>query len=410
VSRAVDDLQSYHVTFEEGAVTDEDIEALDEAAARLQDGDGYFKIVVLAEPVEDFAGAQQFADEVLDELGGQGRVLVYDPEELAIASNADPAQEVARAEQAAIAEANRTNSFAEGALEAGQELGISAASGDEGGAEGSGGFSLWWIIIPAGLTLLVLFLARGAISGGGRAPEAAPVSAQVLAEGERKVRDAVNKAANGVIELYDRVNLPDAAQEAKAAYAEGSRIFMDTQDELEEADTQPELEAVYPKLVEAGWHLDVARAVLEAEAKPPKPEPSPLFPSPVPVETAPGAPSPGPLELPERHYRTLGENPWLTTAASAAISLLLSGASGGGWMSWGGAGDDWDDRRWRRGHRPAMGDDVFDVFLGGLLGGAMGGFGGGWGGGGRRGGRGRIRLGGGRPRIRIGGGRGMGRR
>jgi hypothetical protein len=371
VSAAVDDLRDNDVTFEEGAVDDRDLAELDDAAAELQDGDAFFKIVVLGDRVTTAPSVRAFAQEILAGLGGEGRVLVYDPATVGIATDVDSSSEATRAEDAAIEAANESDSFAEGALAAGRVLiGSSVPAevdGDEGGGGGGGGGGwLIWVLVIGGVGVGALLLLRGML-GGTRPDEQARAA---LGEGEKKVRAAVDRTANLVLALADRIELPDAPAEAKEAYREGSAAFMDVQDELEQADTRPELEAVYPRLVEAEWRLQTASALLEEEPAPPKPKPEPLFP--VPAPRAQPAPPP-----PEPHYQEHGTSPWLTEAAMTAMSILLSRGFGGG-----GSG---------RSYRDPMGDDVF----GGLF------PGGGGGGGGRRG----------RPRISLGrGGRGMGRR
>ena len=94
VDPAVDDLRDNDVTFEEGALSSSELGELDAVAARLQSHDGYFKVVVLAQPIEDFDSGRDFADRVREGLGGQGRVLVWTPNEVALSSNLDTAEEV----------------------------------------------------------------------------------------------------------------------------------------------------------------------------------------------------------------------------------------------------------------------------------------------------------------------------
>lgn len=356
---AVDDLRDNDVTFEEGAVDDRDLDELDDAARELQEDGAYFKIVVLAERVTEHPSVRAFAQRLLSELGGGGRVLVYDPSTVGVATDVDPAGEAGEAEDAAIEAANRSDSFADGALAAGRVLigsSVPAAVGDGGG----GGWLLWLLVI-GGVGLGALLLLRGML---GRSRPDAQVAA-ALGEGERTVRAAVDRTAGLVLELDDRVEAPDAPEPAREAYRLGAASFMDVQDELEQADTRPELEAVYPRLLEAEWRLATAKALLDGAPPPPEPVPRPLFPVP------PAVPAPAPR--PEPRYRELGSSPWLTEAAMTAMQILLSRGLGGG-----------------RSHRGPMGDDIF----GGL-------FPTGGGGGGRRG----------RPRISLGrAGRGMGRR
>ena len=217
------------------------------------------------------------------------------------------------------------------------------------------------------------------------------IEAEVLGRGEAKVREAVNRGANAIIKLDERVNLPDSPRAAQEDYREGSRLFMAIQGELEEADTRPELEAVYPRVLEANWYFDSAKARLEGQEPPPKPQPEPLFPRGAIIregEAAPagagqtpqtGAPAGQPAG--QRRYSDYDESPWLTDAATIAMRMLMSRWGWGGYRS----------------YRRPMGDDDFGRNFGG---------------GGIFGGGGRSSRGGSswRPRINIGGGRGMGPR
>jgi uncharacterized membrane protein YgcG len=373
---AASDLQGNDVTFEEGALNQNDIAELDETTARLQE-DGAFKVVVLAEPVSDFANADEFAAAVLDDLGEDGRVLVYTPNTVGLASTVDSGAEVASAKQAAIDTANQTNSFAAGVEAAAGELGVQGAeTGDDGGG-GGGWLLLLLILVP--LALLVFFLWRSR-------KRQKQVEAGALDTAEGQIRAEVDAAANLVLELNDRVELPGAAPEAKELYQEGARLFTEVQEPLEEADTPAELEAVYPKILEARWKLESAQAILDGKPAPARPTPKPLFPEPEPVPVPAQAqsaeasyPEPQYQPVPEQHYREYGSSPWLTGAAMAALSMLAAGGMGQPRIS-----------------RPPMDDDVFSDSFGG----------GGFGGGGMFGGGGSS----GRPRISLGGGRGMGRR
>jgi hypothetical protein len=216
-----------------------------------------------------------------------------------------------------------------------------------------------------------------------------PLSPVSQAEGEQKVRDEVAVASNLVLELADRVELPDASKEAVTAFREGASGFADLQDDLEEADTREELEAVYPRLVQARWRLQCAAALLDGQSAPPAPAPGPLFPPPPPPP--PGA---APTPAPDVHYRQHTQHsPWLTDAAIAAITVLASRGLG--------------SAMGRGNRRQSSSDDWFRDHYGG-----GGGFGGGGFGGDDGSRSGRRRTSGSRPRISMGGrrGRGMGKR
>ena len=120
-------------------------------------------------------------------------------------------------------------------------------------------------------------------------------SAVSLGEGEMKVRSHQDQAGNLVLDLADRVELPGAPPEAKQLFQQGAAEFAGLQDDLEQADTRPELEAVYPRIVDAVWKLESAKAVLDGQPAPAQPAAEPLFPAPpaplAPAQPAGGAPS-----------------------------------------------------------------------------------------------------------------------
>ncbi len=225
VDAAAGDLQDNDVTFEDGALTDDDLEDLDRVVAQLQSDGGYFKVVVLASPTDEFSSTRAYAEEVRDALGGNGRVMVLDPQDVGIASNVGgETASINDAEVAAIEAANRSNSFATGVLAAADELGVEGSGGSDGGGSGSGGDdgptgaagSSSGSILP--LILLLVFV--GLVGFGfyiwwsSRKKKASqPLSPVSQAEGEQKVRSEVELTSNLVLELADKVEMPDASKE-----------------------------------------------------------------------------------------------------------------------------------------------------------------------------------------------------
>jgi hypothetical protein len=344
VGEMADQLKKYDVAFEPGAVSDEWLDQLDKATAELQGSDGYFKVVVLADNVDDFSDTDDYADALRAELGGKGRVMVYSPTSVALSSNLDSSSQIDAAERAAAGAINNGDTLAEATADAAGKLSgdvsdlankaADAADGGGGGSSGIWGFFAILLIPLAGLFGLMWWTGRKMRK---RAQEA---SAQEIGAAETKVREAVDKAANDLLDLADRVDQPGAPAEAKAAFTQGAELFTTVQGLLETADTRPELEAAYPKVVDAGWQLDTARALLDGHPAPAKPEPEDLFPPVmVPSSSAPaepggipgltgagagagagtGAPAPA---RPEPHYRQSSASPWITAAAMAAITML----------------------------------------------------------------------------------------
>jgi len=351
VDPAVDDLRDNDVTFEEGAVSSSELDELDTTVAQLQSHDGYFKVVVLAEPIEDFNGGRDFADQVREGLGGQGRVLVWTPNEVALSSNLDTPEEINNAEQAAADRINSGGSLASATGAAAGALGADAGgvAADQGG--GGGGFPWLLLLLVVGIPLLLLWVMWR--SARRQRERATALSTEEIGAAETKVRSAVDKVANDLLELADKTDLPDAPAEARAAFSQGAQLFTETQKLLEEADTRPELEAAFREVVKAGWHMDTTRALLARQPAPAEPEPEPLFPEPVVAAAPAGAPPeqlPGGLEAPraEPQYRQPDLSPWITAAAMAAMAMLS-----------------------RRGMaqaqtRPPMDDGVFGQWAGGL--------------------------------------------
>jgi len=323
-----------------GVLNDSTLREVEQTTASVQDPNAYYKVVILGSPVESYPSIDAYAEAVLTGVGGDGRVMVYDTNTVGIASSVDPAAEVQDAEQAAL-QAGMT-SYEASIVAAAQALGAPAAGGgssgggsggggggggSSGGSNSSGGFSpvFLLILLVIGMGVVMLFvLANSRKSKRGKMP--GPLDA----EAANRVRTEVDAASNLVIALADCVDLPDAPADAKEAFQEGASAYADLQDELEEADTRPELEHVWPRLVHARWKLECARSILDGAPPPQEPTPEPLFPRevmPVPKD-APNAP---PVALaPSAGYKHMDSSPWMTQAAIMAASILLSRGMGGG--------------------------------------------------------------------------------
>jgi hypothetical protein len=323
VQPAVEDLQDHDVTFEEGALSDRTLEQLDATTADLQSSDGYLKVIVLNAPVRSYSDTQAFAEAVRTDLGGRGRVVVFALNDVGISSNVDSRSQVIAAENAASDALNDGASYATATVAAAKNLSgtVSSLADDvnSDGAGSSGVGMLLFVIVIFGIG--VLGLMWWASRRMRKSTEAA--SAREIGAAETKVRAAVDRVANGVLDLADRVELPDVPAEAKTAFTEGTELFTTTQEMLESADTRPELEAVYPKIIEAEWKLDTAKALMDGQPAPPEPEVEPLFPRVVTPAAATEQVEPAPVDTGTvPHYREPNSSPWLTTAAMAAMALL----------------------------------------------------------------------------------------
>jgi hypothetical protein len=321
VDPAVDDLQGNDVTFEEDALSSDELDDLDEATRRLQDDGGYVKVVVLGQPVTDYDSARDYADDVRAALGGSGRVIVYTPDEVAVASNVDPDDEIDDAEQAAADAINGGRSLEDATVAAADELGAGSGGSDGGSGGIPWAFLLLVVAVPVGLLVVLWFAGRK------RRARATAMSAEEIGAAETTVRQTVDKVANDLLDLADLVDQPDMPAAAREAFGQGAELFTATQEELEQADTREELEAVFPRVVQAGWHLDTARALLEGGEAPSPPEVPPLFPphvvaAPATVPATEAGPAAQRSAPPEPHYRQQGASPWITAAAMAAMAML----------------------------------------------------------------------------------------
>jgi hypothetical protein len=254
---------------------------------------------------------------VREGLGGQGRVLVWTPNEVALSSNLDTAEEVGNAEQAAADRINSGGSLASATGAAAEALGADAG-GVTPDPRGGGGVPWLLLLLIVGIPLVLLWVVWR--SARKQRERAEALSAEETGAAETKVRGAVDKVANDLLDLADRTDVPDAPAEARAAFSQGAQLFTEAQKLLEEADTRPELEAAYRQVVKASWEMDATRALLAGQPAPPEPEPEPLFPEPVVAAAAAGTSAGGfaeGLEAPraEPEYRQPDLSPWITVVA-----------------------------------------------------------------------------------------------
>jgi hypothetical protein len=378
----VADLRGTDVSFEEGAASEDELQEIADVAADLSVPGAYYKVVLLVEPVESADSEREFADQILDGLGGSGRVQVNAPGRVGIASNVDPSSEVAAAEVAALEGLERFDNVSS-VLAAADVLGLpdttAGAGGGGGGGESSDGAGSSWLVVVlvvlAVIAAIVGFLWWVSRSKGQRGTDV-PASTVDLAA--QKVRAEVDRAANLIIELSDAQSLPGFTDEARSWFRDGATQFAELQDDLEEADTRAELEAVWPLLRRCTWKLGGAKELAAGRPAPAEPAPEPLIPQTTVFGTPPtlGGPVPGtplpppslpPPPPPGAGYQSQPNSPWLTQTAVVAMSVLAAQGIGGG-----------NRTRSGRDRRPPSDDGWFgDIFGGGGGGGRSGGWSGG---------------------------------
>ena len=341
VGAAVADLRDHDVTFEEGAVDDRDLGELDAIAAALDDDGTDFKIVVLADPVGDeFSSTRDFAEQVLDGLGGDRRVVVYDPGDVGIASSVDPPDEIEhgragrdrRRQQLELLRRRRPGGCRGAAARAMRDARRAAADGDDGG-----GFP-WGVVL---LLLVVVALVVLVVVGLLRRPRAAPRHAAERAGvqgAEATVREVIDRISRRVLDLADRAQGRRAGGGRAAVRGGlgrlprppgrpgGGRHPLGARGRVA-ADRRRRLASSRPR-----------RRCSTAARAPRRPSPTPLFPAPVapvaargprpgpgrPAGARPGRPAPPPAQ--DRGYRGFDVSPWLTQAAIAAVTMLAEPA------------------------------------------------------------------------------------
>jgi hypothetical protein len=132
-----------------------------------------------------------------------------------------------------------------------------------------------------------------------------------------------------IVELAQGIDLAGTPVDAQTAFREGAAAFAELQEELDAADTRPELEAVWPRLVRATWQLDVAKALSQGQPAPAEPAPGPLFPPAVQPGPAPDSgdripvPDLGAAPPPPAHYQQYDQSPFRGGNFGQALSVLI---------------------------------------------------------------------------------------
>lgn len=340
----VAELRTVEVVYEDearesGFLSDSDLEGLEDLAADLGTADATFDIAVLGSAVSDVDSEQQFAEQVLDGIGGDGRVVVLSPAAVGVASDLESSAEEQEAAQAAEEAATDQQSLTAGVAAAATALGLQP--GDAGGGadegesseagDGGGGSGAWiWLLLGV---LVIGGIGLFWWSSRRRRQAAVASEAAHVGEGERKVRDLVEHSSQIIVELADRIDLAGTPVDAQNAFRQGAATFAELQGDLDEADTRAELEAVWPKLVQAAWELDVAKALSDGQPPPAQRTPGALFPPVVQPLPAPSDPDArirvpdlggGPTQqVPEAHYRQYDQSPFRGGSFGKALGVLV---------------------------------------------------------------------------------------
>jgi hypothetical protein len=314
-----------------GFLTDDDLAGLESLVDDLDSSEASFDVAVLGSAVTDAPSEQAFAEDVLDGLAGDGRVVVLSPAAIGVASDLDSAAEVERAAEEAERAADDEQSLTAGVEAAAAALGMETAavggSSDADGDDGGGGSAWTWVLVA----VVVIAVIGGLFwwSSRRRRRAVAATEAAHVGEGERKVRERVEHASQMIVELAQGIDLAGTPVDAQTAFREGAAAFAELQEELDAADTRPELEAVWPRLVRATWQLDVAKALSQGQPAPAEPAPGPLFPPAVQPGPAPDSgdripvPDLGAAPPPPAHYQQYDQSPFRGDSFGKALGILV---------------------------------------------------------------------------------------
>lgn len=281
--------------------------------ARFEGGD--LSIAVLA--IEPTGGPGVFADNTLDEMGGEGTVFVLSPASAAWASLGDiyTKSQLDKATDAALDGASDTEAV---------ELFVATLIDAPVGAAqpaGAGGFPWGWFLFLVVIAGGALFLWRASKSSKRNA-------AAAVAAAKVEVKKRLDDVANDIIDLEDEVATSEIP-EVPVLYQSATEAYSQALETYERGESPAQLLATAEELDLAIWQLDCAEALLDGLPLPPKPE----KPKPQPQPTAPPRPSmqssPGgsPLDTPPRVPQSRYRRPNRRTSSDTAAMLtgLLMG-------------------------------------------------------------------------------------
>lgn len=250
-----------------------DFEAMEDLVDDVASGQTRFYFVALAEDPSE--GADEFAENVLQELPQRSTVVVLSPGEIGARSDTFGDDELDRAAQEAVGDSDASYEgdfrvFAESLV--GVPVGTTATTvgGTAGGGDaGGGGGGVWvFLLIVAAVIALVVFMTRR----GAKRDQA--LSAKRIEEAKTEIRGQLDVIANEILDLSDRVSLSER-DEAEEYFRTASATYQDAQGQLEEAATLAELERLSDQLDRTRWQLEAAEAVVEGRPVPPEPEDRP---------------------------------------------------------------------------------------------------------------------------------------
>lgn len=334
ISEVVDDAAEAGLYLDSGVSVSES-DATQIVTAARNNGSRFYLIVLEDTPL---GGNTVFAESVLDDLNvDSGTVFVLSPDDVGWVSDNEgfTEEDLESAYQYADArggtDAEYAGNFVIGLF--GEDVAApdtdsvpatTAASSSSSSSSGDGGGSglIWFIVIIAGVGLLLFWLVRR-----GKKQTVNSVAEQ-MAKARAAIQKQVDAIANDILDMEDEVRTADNP-EVDELYNQASDTYRTLEERLQQADMPQELLDISNELDVAIWRLDCAEAVLDGKPKPAQPEPKRIEQA----STVPGdrvtipAPRPDYQRRPSRRSSYMGSG-MMEILIGVAGQVLAGGAMG----------------------------------------------------------------------------------
>jgi hypothetical protein len=301
-------------------------DATEIVSAARNNGSRFYLVVLNDTPA---GGNTAFAEAVYDDLRiSAGTILVLSPDDVGWVSEGEgfTEAELFAAAELAIEAGGSDAEFAANFVIAllGSPVPTTAtpsAAATESGGGGSG--LLWFLVIIAGIGLLLFWLSRRSRK------QTVNAAAEQLAKARMAVQKQIDAVANDLLDMEDEVRAANN-DEIDRFYNEAGETYRNVTERLQDVETPQHLLELSNDLDVAIWQLDCAEALLDGNPKPPRPEPKRLEvpESPEDKVTVP-APKPDYQRRPSRRSSYLGPG-MLEILIGVAGQVLAGGGRGRG--------------------------------------------------------------------------------
>jgi len=262
---------------ESGFYLDSGVSVTEDDATRIVTGarnnGSRFHLVVLDDTPP--RGNAAFAEAIFEDLAiPDGTVVVLSPEGIGWVTEGDGFTEDAMSTALDFANSEGGNDAEYSANFVAGLVGTSlpTENGSETTADSSsGGGFIWFVLIIAGVGLLVFWLIR---RSGQQTVNAA---AEQMAKARMAVQQQVDAVANDILDIEEEVRVSDNS-EVDQFYNDAGATYQRVTEQLLEAESPQQVLELSNDLDTAIWQLDSAEAVLDGNPKPPRPEPKRLEP------------------------------------------------------------------------------------------------------------------------------------